>query len=397
MLTNLALTALLLASAPPVEAQTLDGQTVTGTIVSLDAEGATLQTGDGPVTVGTDRLKSLSPGVAGAETPGEPKAWIETVDGCRLVAAGYTTEEGRAQVAAATGGVLEVPTSDLVAVRLAPEVEALTAEWSKLAGSAPEKDLLVVAKDEVLDYHRGIIGDVTEALVRFDLDGDVLPVKRAKVYGLVYAPIAAREFPDAVCRITEAGGSSWAARSITLEGDQLQWTTPAGLEVARPLAGVVRIDFSEGKVLYLSDLDTESEDWTPFLGSPDVPPLREALMRPRRDRSLDGGPLLVDGRTYPKGLAIHSRTEIVWRLPGRFRRFKATAGIDDRVRPEGNVKLVIRGDDAVLVEKTLSGTTGPEEIDVDMTGVRRLAVLVDFGEDGDFGDHLDLCEARVLK
>jgi hypothetical protein len=33
-----------------------------------------------------------------------------------------------------------------------------------------------------------------------------------------------------------------------------------------------------------------------------------------------------------------------------------------------------------------------------MRGVRRLTILVDFGEDGsDLGDHLNLCNARLTK
>jgi hypothetical protein len=36
-------------------------------------------------------------------------------------------------------------------------------------------------------------------------------------------------------------------------------------------------------------------------------------------------------------------------------------------------------------------------VDLDLQGVRRLAVLADFGQEMDVADHLDLCEARILK
>jgi len=73
------------------------------------------------------------------------------------------------------------------------------------------------------------------------------------------------------------------------------------------------------------------------------------LFQPRVDRALFGGPLQLpreaNGRAtpawpYAKGLAIHSRTKIVYRLPREFRSFSAIAGIDSRVRPAGNVRLV---------------------------------------------------------
>ena len=49
-----------------------------------------------------------------------------------------------------------------------------------------DSDLLVVRKDETLDYHQGVLGDVTDDVVQFELDGEQLAVKRSKVFGLVY-------------------------------------------------------------------------------------------------------------------------------------------------------------------------------------------------------------------
>ena len=57
-----------------------------------------------------------------------------------------------------------------------------------------------------------MLHDVTADVVRFDLDGDVLPVKRTKIYGLVYHHVAADEMPAAVCRITDAPARSGRPR-----------------------------------------------------------------------------------------------------------------------------------------------------------------------------------------
>jgi hypothetical protein len=59
--------------------------------------------------------------------------------------------------------------------------------------------------------------------------------------------------------------------------------------------------------------------------------------------------------------------------------------------------FVIRGDDRVLLDQVIKGSDPPLEIDLDIVGVRRLAILVDFGDNQDIADHLDLCEARVVK
>jgi hypothetical protein len=36
-------------------------------------------------------------------------------------------------------------------------------------------------------------------------------------------------------------------------------------------------------------------------------------------------------------------------------------------------------------------------VDLDITGVKRLKILVDFGEEMDIADHLNLCDARLTK
>jgi hypothetical protein len=88
---------------------------------------------------------------------------------------------------------------------------------------------------------------------------------------------------------------------------------------------------------------------------------------------------------------------LVYRLPAGFQRFKTLVGIDDAVRPRGHVRLVIRADDRVLEELTVTGVDKAIPLDLDISGAGRLAILVDFGDDLDVADHLDLCEARIVK
>jgi len=394
---SLLLLSALTAAPPPFDVQVLGGDPVVGPIVQLDADRVTVQTAGGPVSVETERVTTLSSTAARGLSDVPPGVWVELVDGSRLAGAEYSAHEGQARITVPGGKVIELSTRDVAAVQLQPHTDATAAEWSRILESDIQSDLLVIRKPDSVEYHRGTLRDVTDTVVEFEVDGDVLPVKRAKVQGLVYYRSAGRSLPDSACQITDADGSRWAARSIGLEGENLGWTTPLGLEVARPLAEVVRIDFSRGKIVYLSDLEPESLVWTPYFGSARDLPALTRLFAPREDRGLGPGPLELDGTQYPKGLALHSRTSLVYRLPGRFRRFKATVGIDDRVRPRGNVRLVIRGDDRVLLQTSVAGTDPPQPVDLDLDGVRRLGILVDYGDDLDVADHLDLCDARILK
>ncbi|MDZ7616900.1 MAG: NPCBM/NEW2 domain-containing protein, partial [Patescibacteria group bacterium] len=188
----------------------------------------------------------------------------------------------------------------------------------------------------------------------------------------------------------------WSVQTLAFS-EQFRWTTPSAVTVSQPAEAVTKIDFSAGKVVYLADAEPQSVDWQAFFPMDTELASRREFFRPRRNRGFDSEHLELGGSRYTRGLALHSRTEVVYRLPEGGTHLHATAGIDDRLRPHGNVLLVIRGDGKTLYEETLTGTTPPVELDLDIAGVRRLSILCDFGEGMDIADQLNLCNLRVVK
>ena len=397
MWTVVLLSGALLHAGPTVEVQPLSGKPISGTLSALTAEKIALETPQGPVTLEIGKIM----GVTVKRPPGgsrpQPAVWLEMVDGSAPAGTQFTVNEGRARLTLAEGATLEIPIRDVRWVRFGPQTEAMARQWSRILEKERKTDFLVVKKGDALDENQGVLRNVAEDTVQFELDGELLPVKRERVYGLVYHQVAGRQLPQPLCTIREAAGAAWAARSLATNRDQLEWTTPTGLKLARPLAALARIDFSHGKIVYLSDLKAESVEWVPYYAIAGGSAARAALFAPRQDRSLASGPLVVEGVQYAKGLGLHSRTTLVYRLPESFRRFSAVAGIDDRVRPRGHVLLAVRGDGRVLWNGPVTGTEPAKAIDVDVAGVRRLTIFVDFGDDLDVADHLDLCEARLIK
>ncbi|HYW79090.1 MAG TPA: NPCBM/NEW2 domain-containing protein [Thermoguttaceae bacterium] len=378
------------------EIRCLDGRVVEGTVLELSDKQLTLQTSEGRVSFDTDELLGIFPKQAAASKQPTDATTVGLVDGSILVADRYTVTDRQAEVTFADERILDLPNSAVAAVRFLATGPATADEWPRLTELQTDTDLLVVGDAQGINYHRGVILDVTDTTVQFELDGTLLPVKRAKVFGLIYHRPPNNERSAAVCRITGTNGSQWSAHLITLDGN-LRWTTPSGVATDCPPTAIRSIDFSQGKIVFLSDLKPESTEFTPYFGGSEGTPLLESLYALRTDTNLELDPLSLDKQAYRKGLALHSRMEVVYRLPDRFRRFKAVAGIDDAVRPHGDVRLVLSGDDRILFEATVTGSDPPTAIDLDLTGVRRLKIFVDFGQNMDVADHLDLCEARVIK
>jgi hypothetical protein len=296
-------------------------------------------------------------------------------------------------------------------VRLQPLDPALEPQWKEIRGVDSPSDLLIVRKraGESLDYLEGLVEQIAADQIAFRLDEDPVRVPRGKVVGVIYRR---NEFEGSLipgCLVAGRQGLRIAAQAVELDGNQLRFTTLSGVELTWPIAELQSADFSAGKVVYFSDLKPVSENWQPLVSLPDRATLATRFGQPRLDRSAAGGPLTLlipdpahantPGRleTFVKGLALRSRTEYVVRLPTGYSRFLALAGIEPSTRSSGNLMLSVFGDDRLLMESPIVGEAAPIPIELNIAGVKRLRIVVDYGDNLDTGDWLNICNARIVK
>src|SRR5262249_23553681 len=153
-----------------------------------------------------------------------------------------------------------------------------------------------------------------------------------------------------------------------------------------------RIDYSPGNLAYLSELEPSKVVETST---------EERVEHYRRDLNLDNQPLRLKGQTYPRGLALHSYTELEYDLKGEFLEFKAVAGIDDAVPGiDAPVALLIEADGVKLLEATFSrkDKERARPISVNVKDRQKLRIVVSpAGDLLDLGKHLNLCDAKVTK
>jgi hypothetical protein len=138
-------------------------------------------------------------------------------------------------------------------------------------------------------------------------------------------------------------------------------------------------------------------DWTPLFDFGKQTEALSQFYKPHFDRGLDGGSLSIGGKPYRKGVAMAARTILEYRIGGRGREFRATAGIDDSVHGAGSVQLTIEGDGKTLYTGKITGREPAADLNFDVSGVKRLRIVADFGGGTDVGDYLDLGDARIVK
>ena len=388
-----------LATGAPFEAQPLAGDVVVGELRALSTQELVLETAGGPVTLPLTKLATLSP-----QTPVPPTVatavLVELLDGSALTAGDYAAVKGQARLRGPGDATLEIPTRAIRSVRFEAsggQTPAIDKQWSEIRDTKAAGDLLVVRKDDALDYLEGVVGEIDAETCQFELDGETIPVKRAKIAGIVYAHPAAAELPEPIGQLATSGGARLQLKSIELSGDLFKLESTAGTKHEVPLAEATRFDFTSGKIAFLSDLEPESVTFTPLVGFEQPPQGLLGFYEYRRDVGFEQSPLRLKGKVFGKGLALATRTELVYKLPGKFRLFRSTVGIDDSTRETGSVRLSIKADGKVLWEGDVRGTDPAQQLELDVAGVRRLEILADYGEGLDVGDRLDLGDAQVTK
>jgi NPCBM/NEW2 domain-containing protein len=376
------------ATVPPVELTTLSGRRVTGTLVELSADHASLNSHGKDVRVPLAEvldLRTLRP--RPAVPPDLKRPELALIDGSRLYWSALRISDRQVFVETPQLGKFTLPLTAVSSVRLALLDRQLVDAWKDLSARDVTQDMLVIAKANVLDHLDGTVGTIDATNIHFVLDGEERTAKRQKVFGIVYARRNG-ETSKPICELSNTSGDLLKPQTITWSAAQLNIGLVGGAQLVVPFEQVVSLDFSSGKVRYLSQLEPREVKYTPFF---------DQVWTYCRDRPRDGGALRLGNKEYSRGLWIHSRTFLKYRLSGDFRRFQAVMGIDQAVAPLGNVHVVISGDGKTLLESDVRGSDPPQNLDLDVAGVRDLDILVDFGGDLDIADHLDLADAKVIK
>ena len=94
-----------LAAAPEAKLRPLDGESVQGKLTGLSATEVTIETSSGARSLPTAGVMWVE--LAAPTSAEKPAAWIELLDGSRIVATGYTAAGGKAQILLGSGQTVE--------------------------------------------------------------------------------------------------------------------------------------------------------------------------------------------------------------------------------------------------------------------------------------------------
>ncbi len=330
--------------------------------------------------------------------PAEPH--VVFANGDRLVGEVLSIENDRVRFRAwfrRDGGVLATPevTIPLPALSLiwlrAPPVEMRDGQTPPWAGERRRRDLVLMRNGDV---RRGVVRHLDQPLGSLTLmdDGKEVRLDAGQVVGLALNTELSRSLRprENFGRMTLDNGTRLSFREPAIHGLSLKVKTLFGAEVQVRLEELVRLETRQGPAVYLSDLKPTGYEHQPFLGI-SWPYLL--------DRSVSGKSLLLGGHVYDKGIGMHSQSRLSFDLNGQYRRFESWVGLDD-VRGQGGrvvVRVLADGEPVGGGEAELSSAQGPRWIEADVKGRKQLTLVVEFGAAGDVCDHVNWCDARLLR
>jgi len=261
----------------------------------------------------------------------------------------------------------------------------------RLATEARTRDVVRLRNGDSVE---GVLTRFDARTVRLEVNGKELNVERDRVAVVALnTELTAKVRPKtAFGRLILRDGTRLALVSATCaDGKTLSGETLFKSAVSFPVEDVVALDVLGGPAVSLSELPVRSFEHTPYLGTtwPYV-----------LDGSADRRDLRLGGSTYDRGIGMHTASRLTYDLAGRYRRFEARVGLDDRSGKGGTarVRVLVDGKPTTVTgDQDLSARTGPLTVRVDVAGAKELTLVADFGARGGVEGHVNWADARLVK
>ncbi|QEL14030.1 NPCBM/NEW2 domain-containing protein [Limnoglobus roseus] len=389
-----------LGFAAAADISTLTGKKHQGEVTAINDGVMTVRTEGGPVGVAVKDVFVVDYGRK-VEVPAKDAKYdeLELIDGSVIRTTGLlikgkavevTLLQPPGEVAAPT---MTIPMETIFSFsRNADDAKARLA-WKKVLSGRGKRDLFVLKVNDDLTPVAGTVltGNAAGDAIEYEKeDGGKVTFKLSRATGgLVFNQPPRGQIPPTLCKVIDLFGNTLIAKDVQVTKAGVKVTTVAGAVFEYPVAALAKLDFSQGNISYLSDMEAVVTAPQPVAGEPYFTYLR--------DKNQDGGQLKLDGVSYAKGLWVYPDTTLTYKLGGDFRELKMLVGIDESV-PVANstARLVITADGKELFAAKVSRKDAAKALNLDVKGVKELRITLE--RDGLYlGNQINLAEARVQK
>ncbi len=394
-----AMGALLTAVAPAQAigtARTIEGKSVTGTLVVAEDGTATITNEAGATKIEVAELASfVRTDAKPRKVQVECRVWLRS--GSELPAKrllGRPAADGKPALLIAllpSGIELVLPLSTVRAIRqgglMRPQPNLFAAD---LEAPPANNDLIYVVRDGQAQRSAVTVTAITDKVVDFELRGNAYDFDLKGLAAVVFGantgfPPDRQPRPRTIVSLTTGERIEGKLLSV---GESLRCRLDEGFVVDVPMRNLHKLEVSSDKLVWLSELRPKVVQTPAF----------DRVWPWHTDRSIAGPGFDLRGRHYERGIGLVPHTRLTYDLAGRFDIFEATIGIDDRGGPEAHAIFRVFVDGKLVFEsQPMTRGKKPEDLRVALNKAKSLVIEVDFGKNYDLGDFCAFADARVVQ
>lgn len=317
----------------------IDGDVIRGRVLGMaDGERLRLRQGEKIVEIPRDMLMRV-------DVLGPPPASGPSRRGQTIYLKGGGWLAGKI-VGHCSGGViadtvvaanLELSLKELAGIRfkMADEPPGAAGLFDEALTSGPVgQDVVITVKDGRPRSFRGLVESLSADGGRFRYHDQIVLLKPELLFGVVLAA-GVKDTKRPAVRVALCDGGAFDGWMEAADEDGASVRATFGRTCRLPWSRIKGLSFHSDRVVFLSDCTPTGYSFEPLFNT---------RWPYRMDRAVGGGSIRLDGRTFAKGIGMHSAAKLSFTVTAGFDKLVGLVGIDDAVCPRGDVVFRVTAD-----------------------------------------------------
>jgi hypothetical protein len=381
------------------ELRTVSGKSYTGQLVAVTDKLVEFSTATGTVKVPVADVLDINLQPLKNFAADTKRMDVELTDGTQLKARidGLVIKGPKVELTLLSGQTIKLEVKDIAYYLKDAQEPALQEKLRELTKKKIKNDRVLTlqiddkTKKPDLNPLDGTVGEGDEKGERIKFTnpkGEDRKYLISKIQGIIFYRPEANQVTT-LCKLRDTSGNYLVAHKVAVDKTGYKVTTVCGAEVAYETLAVAKLDYNIDKLNFLSDLEPSRVVERAGSG---------LVIRYRRDKSLDDGPIRVGGKPYGKGLAVHSYTELEYDLNNKYKEFTTFLGVDDQVGGDSKAWVTIECDDTKVFSQEISRKTRDyleKPLIIKVKDVKTLRIIVSSKNVLDLHDHVTFANPKV--
>lgn len=377
----------------PVTIQMLDGTEYSGALIAATHETLTAEIqGERRELRANEilRLGFASPRAAGGDT-----LVLTLVDGSRLRGTKLVGKESGFEFADSSGASTPLGPGVVKSLLVRPVTGELAAAWQEAVQQPVQSDALVLLRPgNATDVIQGVIGEVKDGKVAFELDGQSVDVPFDKLVGVLWFRKALERMkPSIELQLLDSGVIQ--AATFELKQGKVVYRGPTGIEGSIPIQRLAFANYASANLRWIADLpilESKATHKTPWK-EPNA--TLDQAMAPRFHAV--SGESSGNAASDKYDLEFLAPGSFTFRVPEGFQRFRTSFHRVESGDTRTQLDIEVWQDDEKIVRKPMSPTDDSIDIDCPVTPGKKIRLVVVGAGRLNVGSHVVCRQPRLMR